>query len=434
VQPQLLNLQHSKAIVHLDGDSFFTSVEQSIKPYLKGKPVVTGKERGIIACASYEAKALGVARGVTLREALRICPDLTVLPSDYETYSLYSKRMFEIMRRYTPVVEEYSIDEGFIDLTGLRRIFRTSYEEIAMRIQRDINRELDITVSVGLSLSKGLAKLGSKFRKPHGFTSIDGLGINAFLEKTPLKKVWGFGHNTVNLLEKHGLKTALDFVVKPEQWVEHLLGKTGHEIWNELRGNSVNPVNTQEKSSYYTISKCKTFTSPSSDRDFIWAKLVRNLESAFIKLRRHKLRVRAIAVALRLQDFHQDGFEARLNRPTTSIYEVIPVVRGMFENLYKPGKEYRATMVVLGKLENDDTRQYEFFEDRLRIETFEAVSRAIDETNRRYGKHTLSLGMSLYLDKHRHTDRDDTPCRKACLLPGETKRQRLNIPRLMLSV
>ena len=434
MQPQLLNLQYPKAIAHLDGDAFFTSVEQSVKPCLKGKPVVTGKERGIIACASYEAKALGVARGVTLRKALQICPNLTILPSDYETYSLYSKRMFEIMKRYTPIVEEYSIDEGFIDLTGLRRVFRTSYEEIALHIQKDINNELGITVSIGLASSKGLAKLGSKFRKPKGFTSIDGRDIQIFLEKTPLKKVWGFGHNTVNLLEKNGLKTALDFAIKPEQWVKQLLGKAGHEIWNELRGNSVNPVNTEEKSTYCSISKCKTFTAPSSDRDFIWAKLVRNIESAFIKARRYKMWARVIVVSLRLQNFHQDTIEARLNRPTASTNEVVPFVRDMFESLYKPGLEYRATMVVLGKLEYDGIRQYEFFEDRMRIEKLETISRVIDEINNRHGKHTLSLGTSLYLDKHRRTNRDDTPCRKVCLSPGETKRQRLNIPRLMLPV
>ena len=107
-----------RAVLHVDGDAFFTSVEQSMHPALKGKPVVTGKERGIIACASYEAKALGIKRGVSLWDARKMCPELVVLPSDYETYSIYSKRMFEIMRRYTPEVEEYSIDEGFADVGG----------------------------------------------------------------------------------------------------------------------------------------------------------------------------------------------------------------------------------------------------------------------------------------------------------------------------
>ena len=156
------------AIVHFDGDAFFASVEQAVHPEWKGRPLVTGQERGIIACASYEAKALGIQRGVALHEARRMCPTLLVVPSDYETYSLYSKRMFDIARRYTPLVEEHSIDEGFADLTGLRRVFHCSYEEIARRFQAAVRAELDIGVSVGLSLSKSLAKLCSKFCRSTG--------------------------------------------------------------------------------------------------------------------------------------------------------------------------------------------------------------------------------------------------------------------------
>ena len=433
LQPFILR-DFPRAILHLDGDAFFASVEQAVHPELKGKPVVTGKERGIIACASYEAKARGVRRPIPLFDAVKICPGLIVLPSDYETYSLYSKRMFDIMRRYTPVVEEYSIDEGFADLTGLRRVFHTSYEEIARRTQRDIQAELDITVSVGLSLSKGLAKLASKFRKPRGFTAVAGNHIHLFLQRIPLESVWGFGPNTVQLLTKQGLKTAYDFVIRPEKWAETLMGKIGREIWNELRGTSMYPVNTEEKSSYYTVSKCKTFTSPSRDREFVYAKLVRNVESAFIKLRRHRLRARVIGIALRRQDFSEEAVEAALNRPTSSTQEVVPLVKTMFDHVFREGPEYRATMVVLGKLEPDREEQFELFEDRVRIDNMARASRAIDEVNAKFGKHTLGLGSSLFLDHHRKTGRDALPCRKHDLLEGESARQRLNIPKLSIKV
>ena len=120
-----------QAIMHIDADAFFASCEQAIHPELKGRPVITGKERGIVAAASYEAKARGVQRGMRLFEVKKVCPDCIILPSDYETYSLFSVRMFEIMRRFSPDVEEYSIDEAFVDLTGLRRSFHGSYESIA---------------------------------------------------------------------------------------------------------------------------------------------------------------------------------------------------------------------------------------------------------------------------------------------------------------
>jgi DNA polymerase-4/DNA polymerase V len=425
---------YPRAIIHFDGDAFFTSVEQSIHPHLKGKPVVTGKERGIIACASYEAKALGIARGLSLYEAIRMCPQLKVLPSDYETYSLYSKRMFDIARRYTPMVEEYSIDEGFADLTGLRRIHHSSYEEIALRLQADIRAELDITVSVGLSLTKSLAKLGSKFRKPKGFTPIPGPDIEGFLGQTPLKKVWGFGPNTVELLTKQGIQTARDFAVRPEGWAERLMGKVGRELWGELRGTSLYPVTTEEKSSYCSVSKCKTFTAPSSDPEFIWAKLVRNVESAFIKVRRHRLRARHVAVMLRRQDYSQEGLEIRLSRAVAVTRDAIPVIREMFEKLIDRGSAYRATMVVLGKLEPDIERQYDLFEDLVKVEKRQSLSNAVDAVNERYGKHAISLAPSLFLNRGRQTDRDDQPQRKSALLSGETSRQRLRVPRLFVNV
>ncbi len=425
---------YPRAILHFDGDAFFASVEQAVHPELKGRPVVTGKERGIIACASYEAKALGVKRGIPLFDARKMCRELVILPSDYETYSLYSKRMFDIIRRHTPVVEEYSIDEGFADISGLRRVFHTSYEEIAHAMQRDIQAELDITVSVGLSLSKSLAKLASKFRKPRGFTAVAGNHIHLFLQRIELEKVWGFGPNTVQLLTKHGLKTALDFVNRPEKWAEGLMGKIGRELWHELRGEAMYPVATEEKSTYYTISKSRTFTPPSQDREFVYAKLVRNLESAFIKMRRYRLRTRVIGLALRHQDFSEDAVEASLSRPTSATQEAVPLLRTMFEHVFKERVDYRATMVVLGKLQPDLEEQYELFEDRVRIDKLSRASAAIDSVNERYGKHALSLGPSLFLKSRAKSEREALPWRKETLLQDETARQRLNLPRLGVDV
>jgi len=212
------------------------------------------------------------------------------------------------------------------------------------------------------------------------------------------------------------------------------MGKVGRELWGELRGTSLYPVETEEKSSYCSISKCKTFTAPSRDPEFIWAKLVRNVESAFIKARRYKLRARQIGVMLRRQDYRQEGLEIRLTRAVSVTRDSMPAVRDMFERLIDRGGEYRATMVVLGKLEPDNERQYDLFEDPVKIEKREALSDAVDALNERYGKHTLSLAPSLFLGKNRQTARDDQPERKTALITGETRRQRLRIPRLFLNV
>jgi len=126
--------------------------------------------------------------GCRLFEARKVCPDAVILPSDYETYSLFSVRMFEVLRRFSPDVEEYSIDEAFVDLTGLRRVNHGPYELIARKMQETVERETGLSVSIGVSLSKVLAKIGSKHRKPHGITVLPGRDLHVFLEKLPWKR------------------------------------------------------------------------------------------------------------------------------------------------------------------------------------------------------------------------------------------------------
>jgi DNA polymerase-4/DNA polymerase V len=197
---------YPRAIIHIDGDAFFAACEVAKDPTLRGKPVITGKERGIVSACTYEAKARGVLRGEKLSDALKKCPEAVILPSDYETYSLFSERMYAIVRRYTPTVEEYSIDECFADITGLRRMHHKSYPAIAQAIQAELECELGMTFSIGLSATKTLAKIGSKWKKPCGFTAIPLRDKDAFLATLPVEKLWGIGPNTGALLRKYGVK------------------------------------------------------------------------------------------------------------------------------------------------------------------------------------------------------------------------------------
>src|SRR3972149_5067615 len=196
-----------RAILHLDADAFFASCEQAMR----------------------------------LSEVKKVCPDAVLLPSDYETYSLFSLRMFEIIRRFSPDVEEYSIDEAFVDLTGLRRSFHGSYGIIAQKMQKSVEKELGITVSVGVSLSKVLAKIGSKHNKPNGLTLIPGRDIHLYLDKLPVEKVWGIGPNTTAFLGKFGITTALQFARKDEAFIRKYLSKPYQEIWHELNGRGAYP-------------------------------------------------------------------------------------------------------------------------------------------------------------------------------------------------
>ncbi len=434
IRPLLLS-SFPRAIVHVDGDAFFTSVEQAVHPALRGKPVVTGKERGIIACASYEAKALGVKRGVSLWDAKKLCPELVILPSDYETYSIFSKRMFDIMRRFTPEVEEYSIDEGFADLTGMWQVFRKSYPEIAADMKAVICRELDLTVSIGLSLTKGLAKIASDFHKPNGLTPVAGRHIHIFLQRVPLADVWGLGPNRVQLLQKYGLKTAWDYVYRDPEWIRKLLHKPGLEIWNELRGTPVLSVSTVPWRPVASVSKSKTFTAPTADRDIVYARLIRNLESAFIKLRRHRLRAGELTVSLRTKDYGEHALGAHLDRVVTLAQETSIVVQELFARLYRPGTDYRATGIVLGRLEDDRRRQFDLFDNPARIEHARRIGEVIEKINGRYGKHRIFLGTGLHLADGGPATARDEPCwRQVNLLAGETARKRIRIPLLDMVV
>lgn len=422
------------AILHIDGDAFFASCEQSIHPELKGKPVITGKERNIVASMSYEAKALGIERATAVWEARKLCPDLVVLPSDYETYSLISKRMFSIIRRFTPAVEESSIDEGYADLKGLRRLYRSGYADIAKKIQETIERELDLPVSAGLGLTKTVAKLAAKYRKPRGFTVVPGYRLHEFLSGIPVGKVCGIGPNTEALLHKQNVFTALDYAKKPEGWIKSLLGKIGVELWHELRGEMVYPLNTEEKTSYDSISKTKTFTPPSDNYEHVKAQLFRNTESAFIKLRRYRLRAQRLAAFLRTQDFKSRAFQGDLNRPAACPLEVFPLVEKMLKSIFVPKILYRSTGIVLNRLQGDGGFQFELFEDPLQMIKMEEIAKAIDHINALYGKHTVHTATGLFLGRTHGKNRFETdgrralPERKTELLPGETFRQRIHLP------
>ncbi len=422
------------AILHIDGDAFFTSVEQALHPALRGKPVVTGKERGIIACASYEAKALGIKRGISLWDARKMCPDLVVVPSDYETYSLMSKRMFDIMRRFTPEVEEYSIDEGFADITGMRSYFRRSYSDIARDLQQTIQRELDLTVSIGLSPTKSLSKIASDFRKPNGFTAVPGRRIHEFLPRIPTAEIWGLGRNRVALLAKFGVHTAWDYINRPEPWVRKLLHKPGAEIWQELRGNMILQLDKEPQRPEASISKTKTFSAPSENSDFVYAKLIRNLESACIKLRRHHLRAREIHISLRTKDYYEQSMGVRLSRTFQDAHDVTPTLRTLFQRLHVPGTTYRTTGVVLTGFSDDTQYQYSLFEDPIYIERMRAIGQTTDRLQARFGKHTICLGTGLYLAAEPQHERDTPVWRKQHRLPGESARKHIRLPLLNLTV
>ncbi len=365
-----------------------------------------------------------------LSEIKKICPDAVFLPCDYETYSLVSQRFYGILRRFTPDVEEYSIDEAFADITGLRRVYHGSYESIALEIKDTMERELGITVSVGLSLTKSVAKICSKENKPSGFVCVKGYQLHEHMKNVPIEKVCGFGPASTALLAKHGVHTVLQYIQRPEIFARKLLGKIGSELWNELNGKAIYPVIKEKKEGQASLSKTKTFTPPSDDRDFVRAQLVRNMESAFIKLRRHYLRVKGIGIYLKDSDHRGQGLYAELERHTDSPLEGVKVVGQLFERVFVAHTKYRATGVWFSDLEGGVEMQRDLFEDPVRVKAMKQISKTIDEVSSMFGKHTLHLASSDLLRQFRQHlgQRGDLSPRKTSPLKGENFRQHLKIP------
>lgn len=420
----------SRAIIHIDGDAFFAACEQAKNPNLKGKPVITGKERGIAASLSYEAKARGVKRGMRLLDIKKICPDVVMLPSDYESYSLLSKRFFAIVRRYTPTVEEYSIDECFADITGLRRPLKMSYPDIVAKIKHDLDTELGFTFSVGLGPNKTIAKIGSKWKKPSGLTIIPGYLIHQFLGKLDTKDIWGIGDQTSSYLQKLGIKTAFQFAEKSEGWVKSRFTKPIQETHQELQGTFVLELSNEEPTARFSIQKVRTFTPPSIDRQFVFSQVSKNIENACIRLRRYKLAATRGVFFLKKQNFRYQGIELRFSRSTAIPSDLVGLLAGYFDQIFEANCFYRATGVILYKFEEEKPLQLDFFGQALKAQERKILYQGIDELNAKFGKHTVFLGSSFWANHfNQHLgERGDLPARKEFLIKGETRRKRLAIP------
>ncbi len=400
---------HKKIIFHIDGDAFFVGVEIAKDPTLKGLPVVTGEERGIVSALSYEAKALGVVRGMPIFKVKREYPQVRILPGDYKAYVEYSGKVFDIVRRYAYGIEEYSIDECFADFTGLDRTLKKSYQEIAAEIKKAINDELGLSMSVGLAPSKVLAKVASNWVKPNGLTEITVETIPNFLAKTPIGKVWGIGPKTAEFLVSRGVHTANDFSIKDRSWVVQNLSKPYEVIWRELNGESVLEVDTEAKSVYSSVQKTHTFHPPTNDKTFLWAQLSKHIEDACKKARHYELVPKKISIFLKTQDFKFVTRTAVLPVPSNSPEISLAIAVELFDEMHKNGVMYRTTGVTLLNLVQNFVLQSDLFGGTQKAERLDSVYKQIDALEGKFGKRMVHLGSTQKALKHKEggTKSDD---------------------------
>lgn len=356
-----MTISWPEAILCLDGDAFFASVTQAVHPELKGKPVVTGWERGIATAVSYEARALGVKRGDRCWEIQKKFPTVTITHSDYRLYHLFSEKMFSVMRKYSPNVEVYSVDEGFCDLKGMRRPLHMSYEQIAAAIKREIENSLGITVSIGVSVTKSLAKLAVNKNKPSGLTVVEGKDIDSILKETPVEKIWGIGGASTALLNKLGIKTAYEFTKKTDTFIKRYFSKPYQEIWRELNGELIYGVNPNAKREYKSMTRSSTVTPATNDKDILWARLLGHIEDVFLKARNYTYAVKRLTIYLKSQDFHHHAIEIKLAEPTSFPLTIRKELKEGFEKIYKKGVLYRASGATIYDFCENNQKQASLF-------------------------------------------------------------------------
>jgi len=416
---------YPRAILHFDGDSFFASIEQAKDWRLRGRPVITGGERGAATSLSYEAKRLGLHRGMPMREIRRLCPEAAIVSSDYTAYSIYARRMYAIVRGFADRVEEYSIDECFADITGLDERLGIPYEDIACSIKAKLQESLGITFGVGLASTKTLAKTASKRKKPNGFTAMPMERIEECLEDTQIYDIWGLGGAMSAKLRALGVITALDYIRKPDAWLkEHGFGKPARDTWLELKGYPVLGLGGKHAMPH-SVMKTRTFTPPSTDRAFILAQLSRNVEAACAKLRRARMSAHAISFYLKTQEFTYHGVQIDLPHALSTPPEMLALIASRFDGVYAEDILYRATGVTLRSLVADVSVTPDLFGAHAEQCGKRSAFAALDLVNRKYGRGTILLGSSLAAASDRKERNGE-----AFLSPDIERKKSLDIPYL----
>lgn len=383
-----------KKIILSDANNFFASCEQMINPDIKNKPVcVLSNNDGCVIARSQEAKKLGITMGMPYFMAKKSFPDAIYLSANFSLYHEISIRMMNILKNYSNKLDIYSIDEAFLDITGCDKLFKTTYDELTKIIKQDIEKSIGITVSIGMSSSKILAKLANhKAKKGTGTYSIEDKLINYELSNIPVDEIWGVGKNIARTLRKYGIFYADEILLKDDNFYKKILGKKGLELKYELAGISVIPVTGIEEKPK-SIQKTRAFPDFSKEKDYIKTELNIHLNNVCKKLRNYNLKAEAITVMLRTKDFRVFTNGAKLKTPTNSELMLLNKVYELFNEIFCEGIIYRSSGVYVSDLSEAEELQMSLFDNK-EDNKREKISSVIDKIENKFGKGILSVGQT----------------------------------------
>jgi DNA polymerase-4 len=372
----------TEPVLHVDLDAFYASVEVLKDPSLAGKPVIVGGTgaRGVVASASYEARAYGVRSAMPAVRARRLCPDGVFLPSDFEAYRVHSNRFREVLLACTPLVEPISLDEAFLDVGGAARLFG-SPAEIAVMIRRDVAREVGVTCSVGVAATKFVAKLASEDCKPDGLRHVPRDGTLAFLEPMPVGRVWGVGEKTGDLLARLAIRTIGDLGRTPEPILERLLGAQQARHLTEL-ARGIDERNVVPYEPPKSIGHEETFERDVDDEEEIRRELLALAGRVGSRLREDGYRARTVTLKARLANFTTLTRSRTLRDATDIGAELYHVVADLYGALPGDRRRIRLLGVQASGLSPAGAEQLAL----LRGERWGDVERAMDRIERRFGR------------------------------------------------
>ncbi|MDB5223721.1 MAG: polymerase [Chitinophagaceae bacterium] len=374
------SIQH--IIAHFDLDSFFVSVEILNDPSLKGKPVIVGgAERGVVAACSYEARKFGIHSAMPSSQARRLCPQAIFVKGTRGEYSRYSRWVTEIIAAKAPLFEKASVDEFYLDLTGMDKYFDPLQWTIDLR--RQIINETGLPISFGLANNKMVAKMATNEAKPNGYLQVAFGREKEFLAPLDVNKIPGVGEQTEQVLKHMGINLIADIHKSTADELENRLGKWGVDLWNKAQG-----IHTSKVALYHeakSISTENTFDENISDIKFLMSEIVRMTEKIAYELRQEEKVAGCIAVKIRYPDFETTSRQTTIPY-TAAEDEMIPVVKDLFHKLYKKGTPVRLLGVRLSELTNNAV-QTNLFNN---TEKKAGLYKAIDDVKNRFGKTSVS--------------------------------------------
>ena len=369
-------------IAHFDLDSFFVSVEMLQDPSLLGKAVVVGgsRDRGVVTTCSYEARKFGVRSAMPMRKAMELCPHAIVVKSSYGLYSKYSAWVTEIIASNAPLYEKASIDEFYIDLTGMDTFFNPL--EWTIRLRKTIMDETGLPISFGLASNKLVAKIATDEAKPNGYLFVTPGKEKEFLAPLPVEKLGGVGKKSHQTLLGLGIQNIGDILHFDPALLEKILGKWGTHLIRQANGKSDSVVSPHRESK--SISAENTFEENTSDMDILLAQLVGQSERVAYELRQEKKYATCVAIKFRNANFETSTRQVTVPA-TIADSDIIKAATDLFTKLYVPGTMVRLLGVRLSGLTNVGA-QTNLFDNKTEQN---ALYEAIDAVKNKYGKSLL---------------------------------------------